>query len=321
MRLPAGDFVLYARREKRNVLTLEKGLFSPRRDLPKLWARKPKPDELERIAEDLSRFEVWGLGAICVVPHLQSGRSVVAVRRGHTFPNAMECYCWVTDDLCAPVGFDITNEIDRAKSELENLTIALNTPDAGPQFAYRWFLANPDERADLWRREVEKFKQLEALMKAALYGLPEVWAKVEAIRLYLPHVCRANCWFEVKSSYPQPFPDLSARTTELALKWGQLWQTHFLPVHVFSLQTNNNSLSQKNSLSKVDFDLPFQGAVAHAPTAHEQIEACLHLRAWLQRNAPEHLDELLPNLNHSMPNLSIKEEFAKIAMCLLRTRF
>ena len=276
VRLRGGEFVLYARWDERNYIALYA-------QTPQIWRGKPTPLKLQRIAENLEYF-AWSFGVINVIQHRQSGRSVVAMRRGiHLSLNTAQSYAWVTHELRSPIGFDLDKDPNRTESA--NLQAALNSRDTLAHFAYLWFQAKPAERIEIWNREVEKRAQLESLMKNVLWCLPAIWSQTDKIRLCSTRAYQPDKWFFIADSYPFRCPQLSSDDAELALKWGQFWQSHFLPIHALSLQENNQ-------FYKLGFFMPTHGATIHAPTAHEQLEARLQMHAWLQANAPEKLKEL-----------------------------
>ena len=279
VRLRAGEFVLYARWNDNNYLALHD-------QLPQIWKGKPTPQKLRRIAENLACFS-WSFGAVFVVPHLQSGRNVVAIRRGvYLALEAAQSYAWVTNDLRFLIGFDLDKKPD--KTESVNLEEALNSCETSAHFAYRWLKANSAERIEIWNREIEKRAQLELLMQHVLWCLPEIWEQFDEIRLCSTQAYEASEWFFVVQKRPYHFPQLSSEASAFALKWGEFWQTHFLPIHALALQEQNPQFY------KLGFDMNTLGASVRAPTAHEQLEARLQLRAWLQQNAPEQLNDLLP---------------------------
>ena len=279
VRLRAGEFVLYARWNDKNYLALHA-------QMPQIWRGKPTLTKLQRIAENLQQF-AWSFAAVCVVPHLKSGRAVLALRRGiHLSLDSAQSYAWVTNNLRALIGFDIDKNPNT--TEAANLQTALNSDGTLANFAYLWLRASPDERVEIWNREAAKRAQLEELMKYVLWCLPEVWAQTDKIRLCSTRAYRPEEWSFIVSTYPFRCPQLSPHAAEFALKWGKFWQNHFLPIHALALQENNPQFY------KLGFVTPTQGRLVRTPTAHEQLEASLKLRAWLQDNAPEMLNELLP---------------------------
>ena len=279
VRLRAGEFVLYARWDNNNYLALHA-------QTPQVWRGKPTPMKLQRIAESLHDF-AWSFGAIFVVPHQQSGRSVIAIRRGiHLALQTARSYAWVTNDLRFLIGFDLDK--NPRETEAANLKVALNSPETSAYFAYRWLEASPAKRDEIWNREMEKRARLEELMRYVTWCLPEVWAQTDVIRLCSTRAYKPDEWFFVISTYPFRCPQLSPSAAEFVLNWGHFWQDYFLPIHALALQENNSQFY------KLGFITPTHGPTIRAPTAHEQLEARLSLRAWLQLNAPKMRNELSP---------------------------
>ena len=277
VRLKAERFVLYARWNGRNTIALHQGK-------PQVWQGKPTPLKLQRVAARFGEEEfAWSFASICVISHRQSGRKITALGFDPDVSSPNKFYLWANADLSDTVGFQLYGDV-RTTEEI-NLTTALNTPGSCGNFAHLWLQATPAERAEIWRAQVEKRAELEQLMKWVSWCVPEIWAQTGRIQLCSTRAYRADEWFFASDNRPYHSPQLSIRAENLILQWGQFWQARFLPIYALWLQENNHDL---------EFSMPTLGATIQAPTAHEQLEAHLHLRDWLQRNAPEQLDELLP---------------------------
>ena len=275
IRLRRERFALWVRWRERNFVAVYGRA-------PQIWKGKPTADKLRRIAGNLGGG--WTLASVYQVPYAPSGRSYTAINRGfHPFMwQEGANKAWLSDDWNEAIGFDFNNGRYGVSTE-DALAKALCNEDTPTYFAWRWSRANAGERAAIWGSQHRKNAELNQLLTWVLWCQPEFWERNERVVLTHSHAGWSQNWCStIDFSAGQKSELHKAR---FCLQWGQELRRHFDPHPAWEFQQHNSQLG-----------LPELTDYAHvsAPSAHQQLEAHLHLRDWLQRNAPDKLSELLP---------------------------
>ena len=277
VRLRAGEFVLYARWDERNALVL-------RKSAPQIWKHKPSPQKLRAIAGHFERDSSWKFASVHRVNSSPTGKTIVALNRNlhpiTPYPND----CALTDDLKNPAPFEA--DFDAQKSEAINIMSALEMPGSYAEFLWHWMRATPKEREKIWQLKLEERAQLKHLMTIILYCLPELWAQPHEFRLQYNYSNWADNWYYREDCHAVKNVPLSDSAARWLASWQSYMSAHFHPTYVMQIQP---------FISHEIYDgVPYSSPLVQTPTAHEQLEARLHLRDWLQQNAPEMLNELSP---------------------------
>ena len=271
VRLRAGEFVLYARWDERNALVLRNGA-------PQIWKHKPTPQKLHAIAKHFERDSSWKFASIHRINSSCEGKAIVALNRNRHPVTPYSNDCALTDaTLKNPAPFE--TDFNVRKSQVTNIMAALETPGSYAEFLWQWMRATSEEREKIWQSKLEERAELKRLMTNILHCLPELWEQTHEFRLQYDYSDWASDW-HCSSDY-QALNDASL--SPYAKRWIISWQSylsaHFYPTYVRQIQP---FIEQK-----IYECVPYNSHVVRPPTAHQQLEARLQLRAWLQGNAPE----------------------------------
>ena len=278
VRLQAGKFVLYARWNERNALVLRDGA-------PQIWQTKPTPQKLRAIAARFARDSSWKFASVHLISRPQQGNPVVALNRNlHPFTSYPTDFALTDGTLGKPIAFEA--EFDRNQSEFNIITRALETPGSFARFAWLWLRSNPAQRDALWNAQLAKRAELKQLMTWILWCCAELWQMAEALGIKYDYHDWQHNWYYNADSQGNWMLTLSAAAEKWIEAWSAFLSSRFQPTHIVQIQSYIGSQSDDRELGQSPF--------ISQPSAHEQLEARLHLRDWLQRNAPEKLDELMP---------------------------
>ncbi len=143
-----------------------------------------------------------------------------------------------------------------------------NISNSEVRFSWEWNRKSPSQRQTFLEEHVPRWRELSEMMRfaAIVEELPS-----EALWI-LDHVDTYN-----------HSPDLLARLKP----WRELLCAHFLPFEPFPVSAPECLRDYFAFISN------HVSVVGQPLTRHERLEARLHLREWLERNAPERM-ELLP---------------------------
>ena len=278
VRLRAGEFVLYARWNERNALVLRNGV-------PQIWKGKPTPQKLRAVAGYFASDNSWKFAAVRIVPSPPNGRAVVALNRSlhplHSYPTD---YALTDNTLRNLIPFE--TDVNSNQTEFDDIMTHLETPGSFANFSWRWLQGDSIQRDEIWNAEIAKLDELERLMAWILCCVPELWEKTNALRLQRNYQDWADNWYCNADPQASSYIALSPAYENWIEAWSVLLAFKFQPTHLVQLQPYIKS--------QPNYQLTRSSALVSQPTAHEQLEAHLQLRAWLQHNAPKYLDVLSP---------------------------
>ncbi len=276
VRFAPGRFGMFVRLHERNYLLLREGA-------PQIWKRKPIGIKLGRIADSIWPRGSLSLASVYVVRDLQNGRDVVALEGANVenWSQTRRGFSWVDDRFENPLRFHDENVPDAASF----LAAQLNTPNSFARWLWNWLQASTEQRQWLWQEQQTKREKMEQLMTQVLWCLPELWQQAEEVQLAYNHSGAGNNWVYKRQPSPREYIRLNLpESFDFIARWGAELNQRFVPFHHLHLL----ELNRKFSTETARF-----GSVVVAPTMHEQIEARLKLREWLEQNAPEKIGALL----------------------------
>ena len=146
-------------------------------------------------------------------------------------------------------------------------------PKSEARFAYEWSRLDAEQTHEYYCQHVPHWREVHDLMRlvAQMEGLPE-----------------GQRWWHDHIELPDD-PEREARF----LSWGARFWEHYIGQYWSSKPFPSKSAKcLLESFETACYTANVKGTVT---TAHERLEARLQLRDWLERNAPERMEELLPS--------------------------
>jgi len=156
--------------------------------------------------------------------------------------------------------------------------------DTDVRFAYEWSRLGYQEKRSLWFGQPHRVEEVTSLMRLVL--------KVASI----DHPdCRSLSWSIEERSQERCTASVHNRSDESSLmeeEYLQRWHTLFCQ---WLKNPNREELMSHSCMNKFLGDnWSLVSVVEDAPTQHERLEAHLRLREWLEHNAPDQIEALLP---------------------------
>lgn len=279
VRLSPARWVMFVRYDGRNFLVL-----NPQTRAPQIWRVKPTDWKLRRVVARLHFSSWFGMASLLVWSELEGG-PLVAITEHHRWHQDQEHArwqaTWLDLDLTQALRFRLKHEGDVR----EQLKREWNTPNSYARFAWEWKQVSSEQKAAMWQQQQRRLEEMQGLMRWVLWCLPEVWEEADELNLfYTAHEVTSSWFSNWKDRVRHPI--LTEGHSILVANWGAELQRRFVPLHHIALLELNPDIG---------FSAEKYPPAVVAPTMHEKLEARLKLREWLEENAPDKIEALLPS--------------------------
>ncbi len=281
VRLGRGRWVLFVRRLGQNYIVINGQTGGPQ-----IWQGKPVSRKKQGIIEQMRWGNSLRLAALRTIPPSQpAGHSIVALC---VVPLTKLS---VTQGAATLLDEKLENPLnlrfDPAKDGFEQLQAHHKSPGSITEFAWNWWSVSEQQRRAMDEEERARLLQMKRLMRCVLWCLPEVWAATDGVSLLFTPRHIPYQWFDSlnTASYQAAHIELSPATAALIEAWGEELERHFLPLVGEELYQLNPQMQRQTA--------PPRGNLVGAPTATEQLQAHIELRAWLRIHAPAQEERLM----------------------------
>ena len=252
------------------------------RSEPARWKTRKSPDELAKIIRKATRGDQFSLARFFFLS---------APQNAVVFWSQKEC-SWINLQSLPPFGersrvaFHVWPSVQKRASPLVHQWILEQWEKADSQvsFSWQWARMSHDERIALLYPEADDFRELLRLMKWVVQCDAQLSEVVdEFLGAGQDIIWPLFRYYRNDSNHVIPM------LTRQSARWGHLLRTHFhsLP----PLEMFRPPLCVKE-WDKEMREIPT--VRTHRVSLHERLEARQNLRDWLQINAPEQIERLLP---------------------------
>ena len=225
------------------------------------------------------------LARFCKVEHLGLRRNAFTLSSGESV--------WFSVGEHYQVPFDLFLSQEEffgdGEAHFRRLVEEFVRPDSDARFSMNWMLWSTDDEQEYLFGSAG-FRELKALLRSILWSEPRIWQLADHLQWKLWEEGRGYSRFysitkSVADTLRNDLPRLQGIAEEIVRKWPLAVSQHDLDAH----RCLRESLRGNRYWPLVEVRSPLH------LSAHERLEARLQLRDWLERNAPERMEELLPS--------------------------
>jgi hypothetical protein len=260
-------------REKKNTRSGNWILLIPDSDEPRLWSPRPPTFQLKKLLEQ------W--------PHSEKGRLFAWPQERCVLRSNGEG-AWLDAHGRVDVQFDVSFEPEVWNDALllwDKVQQERAAPDSDMNFAAYWRKSG-GQKWSLFFEEEEHYTTLLQVAETVLWEFGDQMNWIES-NWRVSHAAPGGAYV---NSLIGGTMKHSERLERLLSSWSHFFAFEFLPAATQKARQRHRCLELffHKGTSFIEVDLSRQ------PTQHERIEARLRLREWLERNAPNEVERLLP---------------------------